>query len=395
MGIRFYTKIGTAPSAIEYGAELPTIPPTDGMVHTGWVNYFGAPVTSSAYPGYTPTYIAVWEEAPATVDYTITYQTEYGTAPLAKTVTAPYGEGYTLTLDDLPALTAEGYAFNGWTANGTAVSVGDTISADTTLVAAWRAATVDYTISYQTDHGTAPSAKTVTVNYGENYALTEDDLPIIIVVGYAFNGWLFADGSFASVGDTISANTVLTASLEEVVVAQHLDLHVPVGDTWVKKDLYNITVETGESTERYLFNGREFPALPEKAAAYEYSSMGDEYIGDQYYGTLLQYTTNKPHVGNDGKTLWFTYYSDSITYFYNPSFDKWFLQSERVNAQGSLRIHASTFVWANYELTFGDVTYPASDPVPAHIDYEVWKKKQVKEAYQEQEGAWVKIAPSE
>lgn len=71
-------------------------------------------------------------EEPTTVDYTITYETEHGTAPTSKTVTVNEGESYTLTADDLPTLEADGYTFKGWSAN-----VGDTISADTTLTAVW------------------------------------------------------------------------------------------------------------------------------------------------------------------------------------------------------------------------------------------------------------------
>lgn len=133
-GISFETEIGENPAPIGFGEPLPVIPPTDGLVNTGWVNYYGETVTSTAFRDllYSPTFKAVWEEAPATVDYTITYETEHGTAPTSKTVTVNEGESYTLTADDLPTLEAEGYTFKGWSAN-----VGDTISADTTLTAIW------------------------------------------------------------------------------------------------------------------------------------------------------------------------------------------------------------------------------------------------------------------
>lgn len=475
MAIRFYTERGETPADIEFGEELPVIPPVDGMVNTGWVNYFGAPVTSSANPGYNPTYIAVWEEPPTTVDYTITYETEHGTAPTSKTVTVNDGEGYALTAGDLPTLSADGYAFNGWTANGTAVSVGDTISADTTLTAVWEllpviveskgngyslfngvklpslpeydketypyvfvgkssssstvrfavvastmpwnvsakskpiasangtrilsarnaegftvwgdfsspvdttegtelsatiglpiwanydiinttdgttylsasdpisldgmnviewnggtaglegfngettfyhvsnatdvdvshpyhlvrkfesdghlaittsgfatedgwygmglfgryintasetyptvgvylrkpaqttilfayfpiVPTVDYTITYSSEHGDVPASKTVTVNEGESYVLTAEDLPTLEAEGYTFKGWLFADGTAVSVGDTISANTTLTAVWEEVPTEpKRIDLYQCKNGSWVKQDLY-------------------------------------------------------------------------------------------------------------------------------------------------------------
>ena len=75
--------------------------------------------------------------------------------------------------------------------------------------------TVDYTITYATSHGTVPSDKTVTVNYGESYALTSDDLPALSADGYVFVGWA-KDGDVVGVGTTISANTTLTAVWEEI-----------------------------------------------------------------------------------------------------------------------------------------------------------------------------------
>lgn len=231
MAISFYTERGETPADIEFGAELPVIPPTDGMMHTGWVNYFGAPVTSSANPGYDPTYMAVWEEA----HYTITYQTEHGTAPASKAVTVNVGESYTLTADDLPTLEAEGYAFYGWTTNGTAVSVGDTISADTTLTAVWRKVAI---ITYHSEHGQVPEPATVVLDAFEEFPI-EGYLPELEAEGYIFKGWGMVEGEvYDFTGYFISGDIDLYAVWEEVVKTKHLDLYIPVGNTWVKKDLH-------------------------------------------------------------------------------------------------------------------------------------------------------------
>ena len=64
--IRFTTDRGTTPEPIDFGDKLPIIPTTDGLFNTGWVNYFGAPVTSTEWDDlhYLPVFTAVWGEAP-------------------------------------------------------------------------------------------------------------------------------------------------------------------------------------------------------------------------------------------------------------------------------------------------------------------------------------------
>ena len=143
--------------------------------------------------------IAVWESGAEeafreTVDYIITYESEYGEAIESKVVTVNNGENYVLTADDLPTLFADGYTFNGWTLNGNIVSAGDAIESDIILVAVWEVnvPTTDYTITYQTAYGVAPASKVVTVNVGESYVLTAEDLPMLEAEGYIFNGWIIS-----------------------------------------------------------------------------------------------------------------------------------------------------------------------------------------------------------
>ena len=69
-----------------------------------------------------------------TPKYTITYDAAgHGTAPVAKTVE----EGYKLTEEDLPALTADGFDFGGWKFNEKIVAAGEEVVSDMTLTAAW------------------------------------------------------------------------------------------------------------------------------------------------------------------------------------------------------------------------------------------------------------------
>jgi hypothetical protein len=78
-GISFETERGEKPATIWFGEPLPVIPPTDGMVNSGWVNYYGETVTSTSYDDlyYSPTFKAVWEEPSATTDHTV-YRQEGG-----------------------------------------------------------------------------------------------------------------------------------------------------------------------------------------------------------------------------------------------------------------------------------------------------------------------------
>lgn len=262
MAILFDTKIGTTPSPIEYGEELPVIAPTDGMVNTGWINYFGVPVTSSAYPGYSPTYKAVWEEAPATVDYTLTYETAQGTAPANKTVTVNYGESYTLTAADLPTLEAEGYNFNGWTMNGQIVngvvisgdilSVGDTISADVTLIAVWRKLA---TITYHSEHGEVPAPATVELDAFGDGPVGNNLLPTLTEDGYTFKGWAYANGNILTGGFLISGDVDLYAVWEkntEDYIITYQTAHSTAPNNKI------VTVNIGES---YTLTETDLPVL--------------------------------------------------------------------------------------------------------------------------------------
>lgn len=63
----------------------------------------------------------------------LSYVTEYGTAPASRTVEW----GYLLTADDLPTLSCDGYTHLGWLRDGSAVRVGGKILESTVLTALW------------------------------------------------------------------------------------------------------------------------------------------------------------------------------------------------------------------------------------------------------------------
>jgi len=120
----------------------------------------------------------------------ITYQSEHGQVPSDKQVRP----GYSLTSEDLPTLTQEGYVFKGWSKQ-----VGDTINEDTIIIATWKQSVV---ISYSSEYGDVPSSKTVE----QGYALTSADLPVLSHQGLTFGGW------DKEVGFIVNSNLTLTAS---------------------------------------------------------------------------------------------------------------------------------------------------------------------------------------
>jgi uncharacterized repeat protein (TIGR02543 family) len=186
--------------------DLPILE-ASGYTFNGWLLH-GSLVSVGDVINADTTFTASWSVATET--FTISYSTAYGTAPTSKSVTVNKGESYILTANDLPTLSVTGMVFNGWLINGAIASVGTAISANTRLIASWSAATKTITISYSTAHGTAPNRKSVTVNVGESYSLTANDLPILTAEGYIFSGWVI-NGEIISVGYKISADTVLVA----------------------------------------------------------------------------------------------------------------------------------------------------------------------------------------
>ncbi len=115
--------------------------------------------------------------SPATNYYSVTYMTEYGTAPAKLEVE----EGTILTAEQLPAITAEGYVFDGWYQSGFKAEADKLqVNSDITLTAKWKV-----NVIYSTEHGTAPES--ITVEPGTTLYLAE--LMAISAEGYTFAGW--------------------------------------------------------------------------------------------------------------------------------------------------------------------------------------------------------------
>ena len=149
---------------------------------------------------------ARWTEdvaAPVQVFYNITYMTTYGQAPQSKKVLS----GTKLTDDDLPELSEQGYTFEGWYIGTTKISADYEVISDITLTAKWSIAVQPVSITYVSDYGTAPAAKTVP----SGYTLTQDDLPVLTAEGHTFDAW-YIGGVKIQVGQKVTCDITLTAN---------------------------------------------------------------------------------------------------------------------------------------------------------------------------------------
>lgn len=456
--IVYHTEHGDAPASVRYTfgmtmtqEALPTLT-AEGYVHTGWVDFFGDPVkvgdTFECYPVLT----AVWEEAPATVDYTITYQSAYGTAPTSKMVTVNYGERYILTADDLPTLTEAGYAFNGWTANGTAVSVGDTISADTTLVAVWEIVPVELPEWTSGDGWVLYGGVKLPVNPTDypymiiGYDKADEQYELIASAGtyaygtktfpgegvytgfianssggasvYSFDGtqWVFRYKTSGAVGGMLTAFTI-----EETGWA-NFDIDILNEDGSTERtfeartsyalDRYSVLEWDGntdgltEGSGKYLNYYRVSNAvLPDLGSFDDRGVLGElkglrcaiteiaTSVGGHYY------TPASCFGGTNG--LWFfqeLFYPEHPVYYAENSIDGLPEPGLYLYNDGTDRtvLFAYGIVTKQIDFYMPDKYWGTEWVKQTFYSADGdWKKKRVTEAYQEQDGEWVKIAPSE
>ena len=133
--------------------------------------------------------------------YTVSYSTERGSAPAAKT----YDYNTALSASDLPQLSQYGYTFGGWYSGSTKIEVGHKLTAPLSLTAQWTP--VKYTVRYSTERGSAPAAKT----YDYNTTLGTAGLPRLTATGYTHTGWQ-VEGVTATAGYVVTGEVTLTAT---------------------------------------------------------------------------------------------------------------------------------------------------------------------------------------
>ena len=202
--ISYNTEHGSAPAAKTYDynttlgtAGLPSLTAT-GYTHTGW-QLEGVATTAGYVVTKDVTLTATWEIQ----RYTVNYTTAHGSKPEAKT----YNYNTALTADDLPELSQYGYTFGGWYSGSTKITAGHRLTAPLSLTAQW--SPVKYTVSYSTERGSTPAAK----SYDYNTTLGTAGLPSLTATGYTHTGWQ-VEGVAATEGYVVTKGVTLTATWE-------------------------------------------------------------------------------------------------------------------------------------------------------------------------------------
>ncbi len=134
-----------------------------------------------------------------TTTYTVTYSSEYGTAPDAISVE----ENTTLSETQLPILYADNAVFDGWYDGETKAEAGVyQVKGTVTLTAHWV-----FSVTYSSEHGIVPEPITVE----KNTILTEPQLPTLSDGTLVFKGWF--DGETKAVAGEyhVAENVTLTA----------------------------------------------------------------------------------------------------------------------------------------------------------------------------------------
>ncbi len=191
-------------------------PQKDGFTFSGWYadsSFSGTKQTTIEKGSHVDKkYYAKWLE-----NCTVSYITAHSTAPASIIV----GEGEKLTAEQLPELTSSDYFFGGWYSGETCVTAGSyTVTDDVTLTAKW---SDKCTVSYVTDHGTAPQVFVVE----SGTALIAANLPSLTESGWKFLGW-YTNSSYdedkkASAGQSVTTSITLYAKWEEFTAPELTD----------------------------------------------------------------------------------------------------------------------------------------------------------------------------
>ena len=187
-------------------AAKPTDPTKSGYTFKGW--YLG----ESEYDFATPvtdniTLKATWEKnavtPPPVVTYTVTFDSDGGSAVTAQTVE----EGKTATKPADP--TKEGYTFKGWFLGETAYDFATPVTGNITLKAKWEAVVVPptiYTATYKANGGTG-TMKSEDVEAGTEYTLLANGFAA--PSGKHFKCWEIGSETYAP-GEKITVDSHIT-----------------------------------------------------------------------------------------------------------------------------------------------------------------------------------------
>ncbi len=279
-----------------YTIETDTItlaaPQKEGFAFSGWFtdSSFSGTKQTSIEKGSdgNKTYYAKWLKA-----CTVTYETEYSTAPQAIIV----GEGEALTAEQLPELIAEDLFFSGWYAGTVRVTIYNYIvNDDVTLTAHW---SDKCTVSYVTAHGTVPEAFAV----ASGTILNSTNLPTLAENGWRFKGWYtnssYSESARANSGVSITANLTLYAKWEEYTGPND-------GFVFVEGGTFSMGSTSGNDNEKPVHN-----------VTLSSFYISDHELTQEEYETYCCYTSYTPDssrgVGADYPVHYVSWY-DAIVY---------------------------------------------------------------------------------
>ncbi|MBQ4235512.1 MAG: InlB B-repeat-containing protein, partial [Treponema sp.] len=130
--------------------------------------------------------------------HTVTYSSAHGSVPEAISVE----ENMALSEDQLPVLSDDNASFAGWYLGTSKVEPGYVVNADLALTARW-----EFTVTYSSQYGTAPSA----INVEENSVLSAEQLPELSDDAAVFKGWYAGDTKAVPGEYQVTNNVTLTA----------------------------------------------------------------------------------------------------------------------------------------------------------------------------------------
>ena len=172
--------------------------------------------------------------------YTVTYKSDYDTAP---SDVAGLKKGDKLTAEQLPVLTTDGYTFGGWYNDENEVTTKYKITGDLNLTAQWTANT--YTVKFDanvSDNSVTNTMDDQTFTYDIAKELTANTFTR---TGYTFAGWnTQPDGKGTSYADKASVlNLTATANGEVTLYAQ-----------WAEANAYYVSNNGNDNDDGTVYN---------------------------------------------------------------------------------------------------------------------------------------------
>lgn len=210
-----------------------------GHKFAGWYSdesFAASTKVGDAGGSYTPTKDCTLHAKWTANEYTITYDTNGGVAVYPSSLTVIYGECY----PELPTPRKSGYTFAGWYYGTTKITTSTVVSVaqDHMLVAKWTAN--KYTVTLDTNGGTAVSPSSYTVTYGNTYPA----LPTPTRAGYDFIGW-YAVNLDGNPVVRIEPDTKIAYAIDHVLRARWLQTKVV------------FTLRSGNTTTKEIKEERE------------------------------------------------------------------------------------------------------------------------------------------